>query len=90
MRLSLFRLLTPALILAAQVSMATACINDRESLRSEKEFKSSYIENQPRVAPSYQPEPSGDNQLLTFGGIGAGIALLVSGCVLGLGRTRSA
>ena len=33
-----------ASVLALQVAVASACINDRESIQSEKEFKSSYQE----------------------------------------------
>ena len=87
MRTFLLKLVVPALFLAAQAQPALACINDRESLQSEKEFKSSYIEKE-TPPPQYEPPPSNSDQLLTYGGSGLGLALLVGACVMGLVRTR--
>jgi hypothetical protein len=88
MRSYLVKFFAPALLLAIHVPAAFACINDRESLKSEKEFKSSYIE-QPMPAPQYQPQPTTENPLVTYGGPAAGIALLLGGCALGVIKTRS-
>ena len=78
--------LTVAMLLAVHIGTASACLNDRESLQSEKEFKSTYIEKAP-PAPQYQPETTGD-QLMVWGGSGVGVALLVGACVLGVVRAR--
>jgi hypothetical protein len=87
MRWFILACLTLAMLLAVHVGTVSACINDTESLQSEKEFKSTYIEKAP-PAPQYQPEPTGDNNLMVLGGSGVGVALLVGACVLGIVRTR--
>jgi hypothetical protein len=60
---------------------ATACINDSESPKAEKEFKSRYQEVKPPAgSPSKPPESnSGDstNQTVLLGGTGVGAALLI-------------
>lgn len=87
MRWFILASLVLAMLLAVQVTTASACINDSESLQSEKEFKSTYIEKAP-PAPQYQPEPTANDQLMVWGGSGVGMALLVGACVLGVVRTR--
>ena len=79
--------LTLAMLLAVHVGTVSACINDSESLQSEKEFKSTYIEKAP-PAPQYQPEPTSNDQLMVWGGSGVGVALLLGACFLGIVRTR--
>jgi hypothetical protein len=77
---SFLNLLIVCFIFGVCALPAVACINDRESQQSEKEFKSSYIENQ--TPPASPPDVTGDNQLLTWGGGGLGVALLVGACAL--------
>ncbi len=84
---SFVTVLTTALILGSAVPPAAACLNDRESIRAEKEFKSSYQENQ-TPAPTYQPNSTPSIQLLTYGGSGLGAILLVGACALCVGRSR--
>ena len=84
------RLFLGALTLAALLvpaGAATACLNDREVERTEREFKSSYIEKQAPPTPTY-PEPTPKNNLLTYGGSGAGMVLLLGGFVLALRRVK--
>ena len=78
------RLLLAAVFVLASVSIAPACINDRESNKSEKEFKSNYLE-QP-VQPTSPPEP--ESNLLVVGGTTAGTGLLLSAFALGFFFTR--
>jgi hypothetical protein len=53
---------------------ATACINDRESEKAEKEFKSRYIDQQkPDTTPTTTPE----NRLLTVSATAVGAVLLI-------------
>lgn len=85
-------LLAAAVILAVFAPAASACINDREVVATEKEFKSSYIDQQvPAPAPEYnkEPEPAPDNKLWVLGGSGLGIALLGGALVLGYMRPKS-
>jgi len=86
MRRIFLGLLTLSLV-AIHVSTATACLNDREVNNAEKEFKSRYIDQSP---PQYQPQPQQDikDQLMTYGGIGAGSALLLGAFVLGAIKVR--
>jgi hypothetical protein len=90
MRWQILAILTAVMLLAIHVSPAVACINDRESLQSEKEFKSSYIEKEilPLPKEQYEPAPSSSDQLITYGSSGIGLALLAGACVLGMVRTR--
>lgn len=77
---SLLVALLAVFCLALIVAPATACINDREVIQAEKEFKSRYIE-QPASVPQYQPEQGTPSHLLVFGG--AGSVLVLSALVLG-------
>ena len=86
MRWFILACLTLAMLLAVHVGTVSACINDTESLQSEKEFKSTYIEKAP-PAPQYQPETTNDN-LMVWGGSGVGVALLVGACVFGVVLAR--
>jgi hypothetical protein len=71
-----------AVLLVAPASIASACMNDRESNQSEKEFKSNYLE-QP-VAPASPPPVSHD--LVVMGEVGSG--LLLGAFALGFFFTR--
>ncbi len=72
------RLLT-ALCLAVFTGAAAACINDRESSKSEKEFKSRY-NDPPTLQPTDSPPSSSPtDRLFVYGGTGLGAALLVGG-----------
>lgn len=77
-------LLLALFCLALVVAPASACINDREVIQAEKEFKSRYIEQTPQ--PEYQPEPGTPSNLLVFGG--AGSVMLLGALAIGLVRTR--
>ncbi len=66
---------------------ASACLNDREVEKTEREFKSSYMEKPAPTAPT-SPEPAPVNQLLTYGGSSAGAVLLLGGFVLALRRVK--
>ena len=79
-----FTLVLTLAMLLAVVSPAAACINDRESLQSEKEFKSSYIEKPAPAPQQYEPEPSTADQLMVFGGSGIGVALLIGAALMGV------
>ncbi len=70
------RLLT-ALCLTVFATAASACLNDRESSKSEKEFKSRY--NDPPAAKPADPSPSPTDRFFVYGGTGLGAALLVGG-----------
>jgi hypothetical protein len=50
-------LLLPVAALLVLAPAAPACINDRDIVRSEQEFKSRYQEQQPQPAPSSEPAP---------------------------------
>ncbi|HBI45008.1 MAG TPA: hypothetical protein DDY78_19450 [Planctomycetales bacterium] len=74
-RLVRIRLLT-AIFLAVFTASASACLNDRESSKSEREFKSHY--DDPTAMPA-DPTPSSapTDRLVAYGGTGLGAALLV-------------
>jgi hypothetical protein len=78
------RLLAVAVFLTC-TSLASACINDRESNQSEKEFKSNYIDKP--VQPA-SPAPTDNNNLLVIGGTTAGTSLLLGACAVGFFLTR--
>ena len=73
--------------LALTALPAIACLNDRESLKAEREFKSQYQEKPGAPAASPSEEPS-TNDLLTYGGIGGGALLIVGALALGVVKTR--
>jgi hypothetical protein len=49
--------LSAFILLAAAALPARACINDREVIRAEREFKSQYLQRAPVTQPA--PDPSG-------------------------------
>ena len=72
----LLHLLGACLALGLSVSTATACINDRESYKAEKEFKSHYLDQQtPQDAVPTSSPPA--NGLLTASATGFGALLLI-------------
>ena len=71
-------LLTVGVFVAA-ASTATACINDRESPRHEKEFKSNYLDQQPAGVEG--PVAAKQHGMLVLSGLG--IASLFVGAVAG-------
>lgn len=78
-------LLVLAAFLTVAVSDVSACINDRESIKSEKEFKSRY--NDPQlVTPEYKPSEGKDLMLLGMGG--TGVAFLAAALVLGIRKSK--
>ncbi len=87
MRRILLVLLVAVLALVVHVSTASACLNDREINKAEREFKSTYDKAPP--APEYQPPPpdTGKEKLITLGG-GIGAGLLAGAVVIGLRRPR--
>ncbi len=72
------RLFGALILLGFLASAATACINDRESDKAEKEFKSRYIDQQvpKNTAPETSPTPT-ENRLLTVGATSVGAMLLI-------------
>ena len=72
-------LLLTATGLALSAASATACLNDRESAKSEKEFKSSYGDPAPSPPSDAPPYSTPTDRLLLYGGTGVGAALLLGG-----------
>jgi hypothetical protein len=81
------RIILLTLVLLSQAAFASACINDRESEKSEKEFKSRYIDVKPEPAPEVSP-PAKDN-LLVYGGSTVGAGLLLAAFGLCVSRKQS-
>ena len=82
-------LIVACVTVLCQASLVSACINDRESRRSEKEFKSSYQEDQSPVPQTSPEEAPSAYPLLTYGGSGLGLTLLVVGGIVGLRSRKS-
>jgi hypothetical protein len=78
-------LIVASVALLVPTSLASACINDRESEKSEKEFKSRYIEV---PAPTPQSEPAPSDNSLVYGGTTLGVGLLVCACALCVTASR--
>jgi hypothetical protein len=78
MALSFFRSLGACVCVLYAASSAAACINDRESDKAEKEFKSRYIEQQaPGSSPTSSPSNHEENRLVSVGATVVGASLLV-------------
>ncbi|MBL8799717.1 MAG: hypothetical protein JNM56_37895 [Planctomycetia bacterium] len=71
-------------VLLLTVSPALACINDSDTFKLEKQFKSLYPDA-PQTPPPSEAEPS-DNNLLVYGGFGLGAALLLTTGLVGFLR----
>ncbi len=72
------RLLGVCLSLGLFVQVAAACINDRESDKAEKEFKSRYLDQQaPSGTSPASPSSPPENRLLTVGATSVGAVLLI-------------
>jgi hypothetical protein len=89
MRRFLFPFLATLLVLAVHVSSASACINDRDTYKAEREFKSTYEKAAPAPSPSPDPAPGETRErLLTWGGGGTGVLLLLGAFVLCVKKPR--
>jgi hypothetical protein len=66
-----------AIFLAVFTTAASACLNDRESSKSEKEFKSHYGDPPPAMPADPTPSSAPTDRLVAYGGTGLGAALLV-------------
>jgi hypothetical protein len=86
MRTLLTATLLGALCLGAGAAPALACINDRDTRTSEREFKSQYREA-PETRPTAPAFPYSD-QALPLAASGAGAALLVGAFTLTARRQR--
>lgn len=71
-------------VLCLTVSPVLACINDSDTFKLEKQFKSLYPDA-PQVSPQSEPESTGNN-LLVYGGFGVGTTLLVATGLIGFLR----
>lgn len=81
MRTTLLRLFAAAAMLALVAAPASACINDFETERQERQFKSLYPDT-----PGPSPGNESVSPLVSYAGAGAGIALLAAAGYLGLIR----
>jgi len=86
MRRCVFAVLAGILFLSFAAN-ASACLNDREIDNQERFFKSNYIEK-PAPEPAPSPTAPAGEQLLVYGGIGGGTALLIGALALGLVVSR--
>ncbi len=77
--------LTALLLLAGTATPVLACINDREVNRSEREFKSQYLQPTPANQPSSQPS---QNPLISFAYISGGAILLIGATVTAFKKVR--
>jgi len=88
----LIRLFGAVIVLGLFTSVAAACINDRESEKAEKEFKSRYIDQLvPKDGvPTSPPSPT-ENRLLTMSATGVGAVLFIGAVTITVlpGRRRS-
>ena len=73
----IFALFLTAAVLGAFAASASACINDRESSRSEREFKSHYGDPPPATPAPEPPYQTPEGHFLAFGGSSVGAALLL-------------
>ncbi len=70
--------LSALFLLTALALPAPACVNDREVNRSEREFKSQYLEQPPAATPEPSPPSS---QTVPYAFLGAGAVLLLGATV---------
>jgi hypothetical protein len=70
------RLLAAWLCLGVLAPAASACINDRESDKAEKEFKSRYIDQQTPTGTT-PTSPAPENRVLTVSATAVGAVLLI-------------
>jgi hypothetical protein len=78
-------------VLGATAAPVLACINDREVNKSEREFKSHYLDPQPLPgagAPSDDSTDRGD--LMVYGGMGTGTLFLIGAVVVGFRKSSRA
>jgi hypothetical protein len=75
------------MLLAAAARPARACINDREVIRAEREFKSQYLETAPATEPSSKPSDTQESAVpVAFLGGGAALLLGAMASVQNLGK----
>lgn len=74
------RIIATALTLVLAGSPICACINDRDTIQQERQFKSLYPDD---ATPQTTPD-AGAPRLLAYGGSGLGVLLL--GAAIGLTR----
>ena len=89
MRRLLISTLTSLWLLQFAIFPAHACLNDSYIKRSEKEFKSNYLEKKetPSPSPDYQ-ELARRDRWLFWGGSGTGVFLLLGAVALSLGKSN--
>lgn len=88
MRCSFLLAVSCCLLLGVLVTPVSACLNDREVNRSEREFKSQYQERPDGAQPSSESpsvRPAGPLAFLTMG---VGVFLLAGSVVVSLNRPR--
>lgn len=85
MRRTLLVPLTAALALLVQVSAVSACLNDREINKAEREFKSTYEQPAPQYVP---PPPITTRENCSPSAAALGVGLLAGAVVIGLRRPR--
>lgn len=85
MHSSLFRGFFSLVAVLFLSAVASACMNDRETVPAEREFKSNYMDQKPQMQPAPAPDgsPTIIEKLIVDGGIWSGAFLLVGACVLG-------
>jgi hypothetical protein len=76
MRWFLICLVLSVAVLTVSAPAASACLNDREVLTHEKEFKSQYLQQPAPPPPSTEPSPSPSGETVkqvAYAGLGAGL-----------------
>lgn len=79
--------LAALIVLGATTTPVLACINDREVDKSEREFKSYYLDQQ-LTGP--QSDPTDRSDLMIYGGMGTGVLFLVGATVVGFRKSSHA
>ena len=82
------KLFVTMLVAACAVAPVSACINDRDTFRNERQFKALYPDPAPST-PQTEASPVGP-YLLVYGGGGLGLGLLGAAGFFGLVRRPSA
>ncbi len=78
-------------VLGATAAPVLACINDREVDKSEREFKSHYLDQQPTPSASPQSDESTNRgDLVIYGGMGTGTLLMIGAVVVGARKSTRA
>jgi hypothetical protein len=91
MRRCLLATIAASAVLLAWHSVAQACLHDSEVPKSEREFKSAYLESsgaEPASLPEYQ-EAATKDRWLTFGATALGSVLLAGALAMSLTKSRT-